>query len=1354
MNNKRITLCLLVSLFAMTPVSVLKANPVKDNHPLQELWEESSKKNEKAQRALADYYLSQGAFKQSMDVLSETGSCDTFEPEIFEKIIRSIKGMRKERDEIRRLSQIQSPSLREKATLFQLYLLVNNKSAAAEIIHELSLLDPSNEYLKFLANGAETCLPPEESLPFIERLAESERKKERPSSYPFLKAANMHCKLQKHENAITILDEYLYSYDIPEDFSYPNWIQIFSDGYQQASIKRMNLRSTIEKEYSSEQEKSNKSLRTLLIEALGTKGTSFPRDISNELSRELEKSNSVTSLEHLSLALIFKKIGLTGLFEREIQKALNTKLSGSELDTLRKEKYSGLSPIEITQRHQSMTYTLLAKYQKNNGNPDKAVTTCKEALIEYPWNEEAIQLMDEFTREPLLRGLTADALRQINKIHNNIRLLSIAAANEQKQYNYPQMYDTAHKAFGYAPHDTRALDTYVKACLHKGLGERAVDACLTSIGHGADETAFEILSKIATDTGLISEARTAVKDIVQYNSHLKPSCLTGYLNLCTTVESREELILLCKDVADQSLNQETSIIAGTIGAKALIRNGKFKEARECIKPVIDMIFPSSHAFESVKELSFLLKMDNEFSVSLERKAEISMGPDTLECFVEAARLAYRANLDKDVLSYFGKALESTVANRQLEDEFLDIGSHINGFPFFMQGLLEKTTGHYEFYRLLGKYYLERGHARNGVAFLSKASKHFPYRKDIQLLYGRALCAEGKPKEGLIEAESALEDMDNISEDDLWGVIRESLKHSNSSIPAMIMKYWMMSPLERNHKNAESLSRFSSLRNDYIHIVKSVYECDSYTPWISLIDANAKLNDSRQENLEEALTSLESAMKKAHSIKASFEENSLPTRICKCYFSAIVKNGKYNRGITTFEELLTGNSTDLQIRKLYEKLCIMASREGDLLKSLGKSREYYPPLSYERMDRIEELATELFKSRLLDVFLSEMAALSTLSPEEAASSMYLQWYSSLLKNDCYQRIKEIEDNLLRRLNLLGKKAIPMMRRLGKNKEVLALIDRLLLRHGETGRLSLLKVRGDILSEEVERKEDALKTYMNIVKCAPDSVEADKASLSIMDLLSANAIDPSPYTAIVAKIAAKANKSPEQMIALCHFYLDTFQWTKVTKALEEICRTSHQKINDDTMESIVVLMEKIIFSPHIKKEHTVVKRAVALLARKHLNPVIDNPFSQRLREICAKSETDYLKRLLQFSKDGTSRKKGLILALKGCYGIEKEEPLVTEPQREESLRKLIRLRPAVKDIYGNNLAQTGRVALMKLLMDNNRYKEAISVGKNLQKDSNRLGPDEPGSAWLTSDWLLIEMKEKKSPQPIVLSRAIDI
>jgi tetratricopeptide (TPR) repeat protein len=1359
----------------------------ENRETLETLWEKAKNNDLQSINQLTDYYLEKGAFNQALSQLERLASPETFCPLLLEKVIRAVKGMGKERETIARLKSLKTKHLLNESILLELYLLTNNKPKAQELIQSLSTLNSSPEFIEFLANGAIDCLPPGEALPFFERFIESELKKDEPNYHPFIKAAKLQVAVNKPLKAMATLEAYLDSFSILKDFKYPFTDKLFTEGYSficeefqkiktslssaekpnsqtltpnsqtltpnSAAVKPQSNSSdklnTPTAENHSENSKSDllnsdftdktnqprkSSLDSLIRQVLTTPPDSDNKALTQKIKRMLDKETYLEALEHLSLAILFKKCEFNELYFSETKNSLSRKLTDDEIKHLSTSLYPDLEPIQVISTHQSSVYYELARYQNINGNLLEAVSFCKDALIENPGNEKATVLIEEWGKSPSLNTMVNKALREVNEIHNNVRLLSILAESEYNKSNFPKMYDAAHRVFGYAPHNTHALKAYVFACLHKKQGKMAVEACLKAIGHGADSSAWPILAEVAINTGMTVETRLAVKDLIFSQSPLNVDCLTGYLSMCDNDDSRNEFTTQCKENIKLADNTENIIILRTMAAASSFLNQEITQATTLLKPVFKVISPSNRAFTKVLELSYLLNMDQSFAECLKTQAESIIDNGSLPYYWEAARLATRANLEKTALVYYGKAIEQSDVIAALEDEFLSFGRTARGFPFFIQGFLEKTTGHYDFYGILGKYYLMKGHKTNSVAFLKLAADHLPHRSDIQFLLGRALCANNQSDEGFQLADKALDGIE-ANTTIAWGMIREALNNGNSRLLKRIIKRWTMSPDSELRRSARKLADYGHLKFEYLSMLESEEGTSPYALWLPLIRADYAMTEARKtQNFEKTFSIFENALKRTGYSQSAYEKNSISLSLAKAYFQAIVESKDYERGISTFSSFLSKENKNMEIRKLYEQLCVLTYKEGELLKSIDESMYSSKPLSRERMKRSWEIVNELFKAQILNIFLDQLPPLSTLSSEEAASQIHLRWCGSLLTGNPTETTV-LADNLGERLKALGADGLPVLEELGRSKDALLLIESLLLRHGQINRPNLLLEKARLLSLSSKTVDEGIRVYEEIIDTIGDSNWAKTARIELLKTLTSHNMFSPKHMYVVDQIQSQRNRSLNEMVAIGKSFILSNSWTNLIRLLEEIYSMENLYLKKEQRKIIAEFLEVTSSKPI--PEDTNLKRNIALIARKLLNPITDPVETDRLKAIYIKMEDDYLRKVYAFSKKETSKSRGIEMFLKlRDEGSNSIQPIPDE-EKIALCEQLIRLRPPVKDVYGNSLVQRGRIALANLYLERGQKDEATKVAKDIIADSHDLGPDEPGSCWLEAKRIMLNI-----------------
>ena len=689
MNFRTFIYSVFTLLLSISPVFATATNTT-----LEKLWMSAEQGNTESQRRLGQYYVQQRAYPQAMAQFEKLLLSQPFDCEFVYSITRCLHGMRQLEKGLKHYLAQKHITPSWKALILQLYLVTGRKKKAAELAKKIVKEKISPALLAFVASAATQCMAPKEARPVLEQLVRVELVKKAPNYAPFITLAKLLSKSGSPAEATPVLVAYLNKFTILHDFEYPATKQLFDSGYIKV-IKFLGKQKIDEKglhPLGCGDHPEECMRRGLYHYYRGERPAA-----RKELSQAAKGLVGLGPFSHLTLATIDEELGLLDLCTMELRSALSKPMKVLDLARLDAVRPGPLAVAEKAARFRGELYGHLANVCRHNARDSAAIDAARRAVLENPEQKLALAILESYANSPVLSRKANRALREATCLCNTPALQAHLAVSEGVLGNGGAQLEAAQAALKRAPLSRKALEAYVSASIASGNCESAIKACLTYIKNGGSTIGWRLLTKTAIATGLARPVRACLSECLFVAPPVEREGLLCYQALCDDAKSRKELARECIAALKLAQGAEQKALLRLVLAETFWSLKDELLANKAAETLERLVGPISPLYARTKKMMVRLGKTRLFAEALSNRGQKIIGPAALLFHREAARLCEIAGDRCKAMVHYARALEYGPGQRDLEEEFYQFGCRTSGYPYFMQGLLEKTFGHFAFY---------------------------------------------------------------------------------------------------------------------------------------------------------------------------------------------------------------------------------------------------------------------------------------------------------------------------------------------------------------------------------------------------------------------------------------------------------------------------------------------------------------------------------------------------------------------------------------------------------------------------------------------------------------------------------
>ena len=1328
MNIRTFIYSALTLVISFTP---LWATPT--NTTVEKLWRGAELGNTEAQRRLGQYYIRHQAYPQALAQFEKLLLSQPFDSEFVFAITRCLHGMRQLEKGLKHYLAQKHITPSWKALILQLYLVTGKKKEAAQLAQKIVKEEISPDLLAFVASASKQCMTPKEARPVLEQLVSVELAKKAPNYAPFITLAKLLNESGSQAEVSPVLVAYLNKFTLLHDFEYPATDQLFDSGY----IKIIKFLGKMKRDETGPHplgcgDHPEECMRRALYHYYRGENVIAKQ----ELSKAAKGLVGLGPFSHLTLATIDEKLGFLELCTMELRSALSKPMKVLDLARLDAVRPGPLAVAEKAARFRGELYSHLAKVCRANAKDSAAIDAARRAVLENPEQKLALAILESYATSEVLSRKANRALREATCLCNTPALQAHLALSEGILGNGGAQLEYAQAALLRAPLSRKALEAFVAASIASGNCESAIKACLTFIKNGGSTVGWHLLTDTAIATGLTRPVRACLAECLFVASPIEREGLLCYQALCHDDNSRKTLARECIAALKMAQGAEQKALLRLVLAETFWWLNDELLANKAAENLEKLVGPISPIYERTKNMLVRLGKAREYSEALSQRGLKIIGPAALLYHREAARLCEIAGDRCKAMVHYARALEYGPGQRDLEEEFYQFGCRTSGYPYFMQGLLEKTSGHFAFYRFLGSYFLRKGHDSNALSFLRLAYGERPEASDVSQLYGRALLFGGQNDRGKELVLRGLSIKDWPLTNEALALERHALVTKDRNTLAQLTTSWLEATREKTlRRYAIDRAILGGLKEELCMAALVAEKKGPLEPAMTLQRATVlELTDQRSK----ILPLLEEGLRRCVDVGARFTPKSETSRLLKKYVDAALECREGVKALALLEKLVEDEPYSLVVRKAYEQLLRSNNEKARAHSSIENSISLFAFDSQERLSRIREFILSLKADDKLEEYCEHLrvASTSSLTPEQHREHLYSLWLSNtLLERE--EETQEAKTMLQSRAKALGRRGIELLKELGCWQTLVDLLGELEKREGEPSIARLRLLKGRVLTEHLGQTKDALVTYEEIIKHWPTTKWAHEARLASLELYLDGAISDKEITRITKELALNFHsKSIIERCLIGRALLKLKEWAKAESLIYSLGQDTLLFTADEKEELLTLVKEA---SQTQGPKRTVWWKTIALLALqvKHTLLAHEERLDRSFTNVIETLELSHRKRLTKIIGKNNPAHYGLNIYDKALDELA-EGNLITGLH---TLSRVIKVRPQASDLYGNGLTQAARYEACKALTSLGCRKTLLELRADMMNDANKNGPDYAGSVLRRVDELLLDMNYRR-------------
>ena len=1302
-----ISSCLLPSTFSWADASFLKS-----------LWKKAEEGDFTAAKKLGDHYFKKRAFSQAKAQYERLLNAKELDIELIDSLVLCLFGMNEAKSSLRKYQASKEKGLNLSVLIVQLQIALGAEQRASKALEDLLQFPLSDGLSSFLSTTVPSIMPRPRAKEILLKLVERELAKDCSSFAPFKALAPYLIEDQQEDRLCECILEYLSKQGILEDFSHPKVSEFFD-----SQLNRIleTLPSILEKGSCKPFSKESPDPDFRIKEGIYSHYRGRKAQALAAFDKAREGMESHGPLDHLTLASILEQLSYRKEAIKELRIALDKPLGQREQRR-----------VERPEHFRGLLYGKLSKLCLEQGRDLDAIDGARRSILEDPSQGEALSTLEHYMGSSVFRERVNRALREAAELASSPPLQVLLAESEEEMGNHRAQAEAAKKALKLDPLSDRALKCYVEASLELDKCEEAIKACMKQVKLSQSPKSWKLLTQATISSALIKPIRACLQECLFAVRPVSREGLLCYAMLCDDERSRYRLARSCYQSLKETENWDEEELLRTVLAETLSQLDKDDKARVIASPLLESLDPESKLFARIKQLFGHLGMQRELARELSSQGQEQGGKGAYCYHLEAARASKAVNDRVTAMLHYARALEFAPGNRELEREFYRFGCLTSGFPYFMQSLLEKTSGHFEFYRFLGDYYLQSGHGRNATSFLKLANSGNFTSPYSQRLLARALLFTGKAEKARKLLLESLKERETIPIDrSTLSLFRHALKEGKKSLLQRFLHPWLEHPNEAFRSYVSNMALLAGFESEVLEAAKECEAKDPFAPTLSR--QRAEILETVGE-IERAKEVKERALERLASIGAGFPSKSSSMNLLDSYMKGLQGKDEVLQASRILERLLENRAESIELWETYVTLLEKRQRGSLVIQALSRIISLLDYDKEKRLSKIRQLMAKLYETGILDEYISEISSekASCPSPRQRRERLYsIYWAAKLMGDDA--ALEKSKRALIGKARTLEKEGIYLLRELEAWDELVAQLDELSNREGVSGLAENLILKAKILWKELEQPERSLLALKEIYHRWPMSTWAREARVMALKVAMEEKLPNSNLASAIKGLEPETKElSSSDLMLLFRTCMAREEYSKALSFLREIRYRSgflSREVLKDLNKGLCEAVELCKGSG----ETLSLWRELALLAVKLEQN--SSPELSSLRESlqsCRQSiEKLHFERLLGIVQSHG----GSGFAIKLYQRALEQEKGGDSLTAFASLARIVRIRPSRRDIFGNYLAQSARLEAARIAKKLHCPGTMRRIHRDMANDSLRHGPDFPGGVLRRCEELIL-------------------